>query len=93
MFAAALYVEGHGIHLTANMLKHPVEDFMNAHPDVVAAHPDITNVYDYFRTTWEHEAGHYLYATGAILLSFNQAWIYRSSQHRELTNKELVLCK
>jgi len=90
MISAALYTEGHGIHLTSDMLKRPIEDFMNEYPNITAQHPIVNDIFNYHQTVWEHAAGHYLYATGAILLSWSHAWIFRFEVNPELSNVELI---
>lgn len=48
-------------------MKHPVEDFMNAHPELMANQTignQLTAIYLYMETTWEHYIAHYVYAGG-----------------------------
>jgi len=81
---AAIYVEGHGIHLTADMLKRPVEEFITNYPNSTTEYPVLNDIFYYSETTWEHTVGHYLYAFGAIVMAWSQVWLYKSDIHPPL---------
>lgn len=64
---ASIYVQGHGVHLAAALFKHPVEDFMTNHPELMqqpALASELIAIYSYMRDTWEHYIAHYMYALG-----------------------------
>ncbi|ORY97507.1 hypothetical protein BCR43DRAFT_489898 [Syncephalastrum racemosum] len=89
---AAIYVQGHGIHLAAALFKHPVEDFMNAHPELMAdatLGPQLTAIYLYMEDLWEHKIAHYMYAFGAMWMSWTQILAFRDQVNGPLsmTNK------
>ncbi|KAJ3164836.1 hypothetical protein HDU88_005048 [Geranomyces variabilis] len=77
LISASIYAQGAAFHSAATMFKHPFKTYMDAHPDLVAADPFFTKFYDWLRTVWEHAVGHYLYATGGILMSVILAWSFR----------------
>ncbi|TPX38796.1 hypothetical protein SeMB42_g06563 [Synchytrium endobioticum] len=92
--AAAVYQQGAGLHSGANMFKHVVEDAAMLDPDA----PDavlLRDGYAWMRTTWEHYVAHYLYAAGAVLVSFTHAYAYRDYQPTRpvgAAQKALLLC-
>jgi hypothetical protein len=69
IIAAAIYVEGDGIHLTADMLSRPIEDFeaQYAAQNVSTNFPMINDVFAWSKTTWEHTAGHYIYGAPPLV--------------------------
>lgn len=72
---AAIYVQGHSIHLAAALFKHPVQDFMTNHPEFMEQQTyasELTEIYSYMRDTWEHYIAHYMYAFGAMWMSWVQ---------------------
>lgn len=72
---AAIYVQGHSIHLAAALFKHPVQDFMTNHPEFMEQQTyasELTEIYSYMRDTWEHYSAHYMYASGAMWMSWVQ---------------------
>ncbi|KAJ3180695.1 hypothetical protein HDU87_001808 [Geranomyces variabilis] len=77
LIAASIYAQGAAFHSAATMFKHPFKAYMDAHPDLVASDPFFTAFYVWLRTVWEHAVGHYLYATGGILMSAILAWSFR----------------
>ncbi|CAO3620741.1 unnamed protein product [Cunninghamella blakesleeana] len=80
-WGAGIYVQGHGIHLASAMFKHPVQDFNLAHPDIVAQYPVLQQIYSYMRDDWEHIIAHYMYAGGAMIMSWSQIFAFRNEIH------------
>ncbi|KAG0163017.1 hypothetical protein DFQ28_000484 [Apophysomyces sp. BC1034] len=81
---AAIFVQGHGVHTAASMFKHPVEDFNDAHPDIVAQYPVLHEIYLYMEDLWEHYIAHYMYAGGAMWMSWVQLFAFRNQVHGPL---------
>jgi hypothetical protein len=71
------------------MFKNAMESFPTSH------HDDIyDDLYYYTRTIWEHEASHYIYATGYILMAV--AYLYAYKDHKlesdlKLSEKMLIV--
>ncbi|KAI8071423.1 hypothetical protein BC940DRAFT_294424 [Gongronella butleri] len=85
-----IFVQGHGVHTAAAMFKHPVQDFNTAHPDIVAAYPVLQQIYSYMRDVWEHIIAHYMYAIGAIFMSWAQIFTFRNQVHEPSTGTKVI---
>ncbi|KAI9265083.1 hypothetical protein BDA99DRAFT_507668 [Phascolomyces articulosus] len=93
---AGIYVQGHGVHLSAALFKHPVQDFIEAHNQTIAAaNPvlveELESIYSYMRDLWEHDIGHYMYAAGAAIMSWAQMAAFCDQVHGPLTTGYKVL--
>ncbi len=76
-FGAALYSQGAGYHSAANMFK-------NALDKIEYDDPNLTDLAYYMRTIWEHIVGHYMYATGYVIMNGCQAFAYRELKAPQL---------
>lgn len=73
--------------------KHPVEDFNLAHPELVQQYPILEQIYLYMENVWEHYIAHYLYAAGAVIMSWVQLFAFRNQIHGPLpTTTKIVWC-
>ncbi|RUS25981.1 hypothetical protein BC938DRAFT_471393 [Jimgerdemannia flammicorona] len=81
LVGAAIYVQGHGIHLASAMFKHPIENFNDAHPDLVLQYPVLYDIYLDMEDLWEHKVAHYMYAFGGMWMSWCVCLAYRSQEH------------
>ncbi|CDH51315.1 hypothetical protein RO3G_11647 [Lichtheimia corymbifera JMRC:FSU:9682] len=92
---AGIYVQGHGVHLSAAMFKHPVQDFINSHPALMAANPEVADelqaIYSYMRNFWEHIIAHYMYAFGAVWMSWVQIFVFRNQLHGPLKTGDQIV--
>ncbi|CEG63112.1 hypothetical protein RMATCC62417_00314 [Rhizopus microsporus] len=88
---AGIYVQGHGIHLAAAMFKHPVQNFNLAHPELVAQYPVLEEIYSNMRDLWEHVIAHYMYAGGAMVMSWVQLFVYRNQVHGPLSRGTTIV--
>ncbi|KAI9104782.1 hypothetical protein DFS34DRAFT_213072 [Phlyctochytrium arcticum] len=79
MISAAIYQQGAGFHSASNMYKHPLDDFMEKNPDLVATYPFFNEFRDWIRNIWQHDISHYMYALGGILMSMVIAYVYRNA--------------
>jgi hypothetical protein len=70
ILGGAIYVQGASTHGAAAMFKNALGT-LNLDDD------GIQNLHYYMRTVWEHEVGHYLYATGYAIMNVCQCWAYR----------------
>lgn len=90
---AGIYVQFHGIHTAAAMFKHPIQEFNLAHPELVAQYPELYEMYSNMRDLWEHYIAHYLYAAGAMIMSWVQLFAFRNQVHGPLpTITKIVWC-
>ncbi|KAI8148351.1 hypothetical protein BJV82DRAFT_663731 [Fennellomyces sp. T-0311] len=87
--ACGIYVQGHGVHLAAALFKHPVQDFILKHNDLLASNPvlleELDGIYSYMRNLWEHDIAHYMYAFGAALMSWTQIAAFCDQVHGPLS--------
>lgn len=91
MVCAAVYVEGHAMHLSAAMFKHSVEFVVTTYPDSAIQYPMLPLIYSYMRDRWEHIYGHYMYAFGALGMSVVHMLAYKDQVHPRLdTFKEKI---
>ncbi|RIA92952.1 hypothetical protein C1645_763723 [Glomus cerebriforme] len=81
LIGAALYAQGAGLHSTAILAKHSIEDVITSHPEIVQQYPVLNDVLYYFQETLEHTIGHYLYATGFLIITWAQLFAYRRQKH------------
>lgn len=81
---AGMYCQFHGVHTAAALFKHPIQDFNQAHPELVAQYPVLQDMYLNMQTTWEHYIAHYLYAGGAMIMSWVQLFAFRNQVHGPL---------
>ncbi|KAI8993374.1 hypothetical protein BDB01DRAFT_776107 [Pilobolus umbonatus] len=90
---AGIYVQGHGIHTAAALFKHPIQDFNRAHPELVVQYPVLEQMYSNMRDLWEHDIAHYMYAGGAMVMSWAQLFVFRNQVHGPLpTSTKIVWC-
>ncbi|KAI7859293.1 hypothetical protein BDC45DRAFT_531189 [Circinella umbellata] len=86
---AGIYVQGHGVHLSAALFKHPVEDFIAVHNQTLGSNAglveELESIYSYMRNLWEHLIGHYMYAVGAVIMSWTQIAAFCNQTHGSLT--------
>jgi hypothetical protein len=68
LFGAALYGQGAGFHSASNMFKNALE---------TSGATGTTDLLYYMRTVWEHEASHYLYASGYALMNLSQLLAFK----------------
>lgn len=79
----SIYQQGAGFHSAANLFKNVVEDAIIVANSTSNGNPALgtpvsyLDVYSYLRNEWEHLIAHYMYAAGAIAMSFIYAFIYR----------------
>ncbi|KAI8987263.1 hypothetical protein BDF20DRAFT_814859, partial [Mycotypha africana] len=59
-------------------------DFNDAHPELVAQYPIMNDIYLNMQTLWEHYTAHYLYAAGAMIMSWVQIFAFRNQIHGPL---------
>lgn len=71
IFGAALYGQGAGFHSASNMYKNCVETLMRTDDD------RLNDLHYYMRTVWQHDASHYIYAVGYILMNVCQAYAFK----------------
>ncbi|KAI9274917.1 hypothetical protein EDC94DRAFT_666554 [Helicostylum pulchrum] len=83
-FGAALFVQFHGVHTASALFKHPIQDFNLAHPELVVQYPVLHEMYSNMRDLWEHYIAHYLYAGGAMIMSWVQLFAFRNQLHGPL---------
>ncbi|KAI8087834.1 uncharacterized protein B0P05DRAFT_465276 [Gilbertella persicaria] len=83
-FGAAIYCQFHGVHTAAALFKHPIEDFNAAYPDLVIQYPVLQEMYLNMENLWEHYIAHYLYAAGAMVMSWVQLFAFRNQLHGPL---------
>ncbi|CAO3695088.1 unnamed protein product [Rhizopus stolonifer] len=90
---AGIYVQGHGIHLAAAMFKHPIQNFNIEHPELVAQYAVLEEMYSNMRDLWEHYIAHYMYAAGAMAMSWVQLFVFRNQVHGPLpTTTKVIWC-
>lgn len=77
LFFSSIYQQGAGFHSAANMFKHPISNFNDAHPELVLLYPELVEIYQWIRDKWEHEISHYMYAAGGVFVSFVHAYAYK----------------
>ncbi|CAG8481130.1 15957_t:CDS:2 [Dentiscutata erythropus] len=87
MVAAAFYAQGAGMHSTAILAKHWLNDLIAAKPDIVTSYPEVNDMLYYFQTTLEHVIGHYMYAFGSALISWSHLFAYRRQVHKEIESR------
>ncbi|KAI8641265.1 hypothetical protein BD408DRAFT_418442 [Parasitella parasitica] len=81
---AGMYCQFHGVHTASALFKHPIQDFNEAHPELVLEYPILHEMYLNMQTTWEHYIAHYLYAGGAMIMSWVQLFAFRNQIHGPL---------
>ncbi|GBC08211.1 hypothetical protein RclHR1_07980003 [Rhizophagus clarus] len=81
LIGAALYAQGAGMHSTAILAKHSIEDVITAHPEIVQQYPVMNDVLNYYQEDLEHTVGHYIYATGFAVITWAQIFAYRRQRH------------
>ncbi|CAO3676812.1 unnamed protein product [Rhizopus stolonifer] len=89
---AGIYLQGHGIHLAAAMFKHPIQNFNEQHPELVIEYPVLKEMYSNMRDLWEHSIAHYMYAGGAMAMSWVQLFVFRNQIHGPLPTTKIVWC-
>ncbi|CAG8788263.1 22977_t:CDS:2, partial [Racocetra persica] len=90
MIGAAFYAQGAGMHSTAILAKHWLQDLIDENPQVVASYPAVNDMLYYFQTTLEHVIGHYMYAFGSVIISWSHLFAYRHQIHKEIQSKRGV---
>ncbi|EIE86936.1 hypothetical protein RO3G_11647 [Rhizopus delemar RA 99-880] len=64
-----------------------------AHPELVTQYPVLEEMYSNMRDLWEHYIAHYMYAAGAMAMSWVQLFVYRNQIHGPLpTPTRIVWC-
>lgn len=75
------------------IIKHPIQDFNLAHPELVAEYPVLYEMYSNMRDLWEHYIAHYLYAGGAMMMCWVQLFAFRNQIHGPLpTTTKTIWC-
>ncbi|RIB20081.1 hypothetical protein C2G38_2180255 [Gigaspora rosea] len=87
MVAAAFYAQGAGMHSTAILAKHWLQNLITEKPDIVTSYPEVNDMLYYFQTTLEHVVGHYMYAFGSALISWSHLFAYRRQVHKVIESK------
>ncbi|CAG8441011.1 12754_t:CDS:2 [Acaulospora colombiana] len=87
LIGAALYAQGAAMHATAIIAKHNIENLITTYPNITTQYPAVNDSYVYFQETLEHTIGHYLYAFGAVLITWAQLFAYRHQRHYNLHSK------
>ncbi|CAG8557802.1 4467_t:CDS:2 [Ambispora leptoticha] len=83
---AAFYAQGAGMHNTAIMAKHKLEDLITEYPNITSEFPAVNSTMDYMQTDLEHVTGHYIYAVGAAIITWSQLLAFRRQRHDEISN-------
>ncbi|KAI9470025.1 MAG: hypothetical protein EXX96DRAFT_492065 [Benjaminiella poitrasii] len=66
-------------------------DFNLAHPELVSEYPVLHEIYSYMRDLWEHYIAHYLYAGGAMIMSWVQLFAFRNQIHGPLSTMTKIV--
>ncbi|KAI7899479.1 uncharacterized protein BX663DRAFT_441203 [Cokeromyces recurvatus] len=68
-------------------------DFNLEHPELVVQYPVLHDIYLYMENLWEHYIAHYLYAAGAMIMSWVQLFAFRNQIHGPLSRMtKIVWC-
>ncbi|KAG9288666.1 hypothetical protein G9A89_006767 [Geosiphon pyriformis] len=86
MIGAAIYGQGAGMHSTAVLAKHKIKDIIIKHPEIISQYPEVQDAYTFLRTDLEHVIGHYLYAGGAVLITWSHLLAFRRQRHDAIEN-------
>ncbi|KAI9276594.1 hypothetical protein BY458DRAFT_433409 [Sporodiniella umbellata] len=64
-----------------------------AHPELVAQYPVLEEMYSNMRDLWEHYIAHYMYAFGAMAMTWVQLFVFRNQVHEPLSKTtKIVWC-
>ena len=81
--ASALFIFGSTAHTMSALLKHSIEQIMEA--DGASNIPAVEAAYNYTRNIWEHIIGHYMYAAGIFFASILIVIVHFRANYPPLT--------
>jgi hypothetical protein len=89
LFGATLYLQGSAFHAAANMFKNALESYPYNNDRT------LRDLHYYMRTVWEHDVGHYLYASGLAIMISCYTYSFRdlisTAEHDKMRWMELCL--
>lgn len=71
LFGSSIYLQGSAFHAAANMFKNALESYP------YNTDRTLRDLHYYMRTVWEHDVGHYLYASGLAIMISCYAYSFR----------------